>query len=250
MEIKNLVLITSVINPPNKPLSYSNIRSVYNREVRFEQTKLTIKSIKEKIPNSKIIIVECTNFTDDEKNYFNKNCDYILNLWEQKELHSSIFGLSKSLGEGTQMIKVLEYIIEKKIKFDNLFKISGRYWLSNNFNYNNFDNSKLVFKKINNNNNNIFTGLYKIPNNLINNLYIFLLKNIENMKLKIGFEILFGRFLKNVGGTEGSCETSMMSPTTCGTKFRNNDNISLNIIYLDPIGLQGFVTVCGSKYDG
>ena len=61
----NLVLITSIINTPKTPLSYSKIRSVYTRNERFEQTKKTIESIKEKIPNHKILIVECTDFNED-----------------------------------------------------------------------------------------------------------------------------------------------------------------------------------------
>ena len=36
--MNNIILITSVINTPNKPLSYSKTRSVYNRRERFEQT--------------------------------------------------------------------------------------------------------------------------------------------------------------------------------------------------------------------
>ena len=62
--MSNLVLITSVINTPKKPLSYSNVRSVFTREERYEQTKKTIQSIREKIPNYKIMIVECTDFTE------------------------------------------------------------------------------------------------------------------------------------------------------------------------------------------
>ena len=49
----NIVLITSVINPPNKPLSYVKNRSVFTEDERFEQTKKTIKSIN-KILNCKI----------------------------------------------------------------------------------------------------------------------------------------------------------------------------------------------------
>ena len=56
--MNNLVLITSIINTPQNPLSYSNIRSVFTREERFNDTKETIKSIKEKIPYCKIMIVE------------------------------------------------------------------------------------------------------------------------------------------------------------------------------------------------
>ena len=59
----NLVLITSVINTPNTPLSYTNTRSVFSRQDRFEQTKKTIKSVREKLSNSKIII--CLLYTSD-----------------------------------------------------------------------------------------------------------------------------------------------------------------------------------------
>ena len=73
------------LNTPKIPLSYSNVRSVFTREERYEQTKKTIQSIKEKIPNCKIMIVECTDFTKVEKEYFEKECDYVLNLWDRKE---------------------------------------------------------------------------------------------------------------------------------------------------------------------
>ena len=79
--MSNLVLITSVIDiPMNIPWSYSKVRSVFNREQRYEQLKLTITSAKEKIPNKKIMLVECSEFTEEEKKYFETECDYIINL--------------------------------------------------------------------------------------------------------------------------------------------------------------------------
>ena len=215
----NLILITSVINTPNKPLSYSNKRSVFSRKERFIQTKKTIESIKDKIPNNKIMIVECTDFDEEEQNYFNKNCDYILNLWNNVELHNSIFGISKSLGEGTMTIEALKYIKELELEYNYLYKISGRYWLNENFKIENIQNN--VFKKIKNNENNIFTALYKIDKKTVEKLYIFLINNIENMKKRIGYEVMIAKFIKNI------------------------DKKLVNII-----GLSGFVTVCGSEYNG
>ena len=52
--MSNLVLITSVINTPNLPLSYSKVRSVFTREERFEQTKKTVESIKKTYPIIKL----------------------------------------------------------------------------------------------------------------------------------------------------------------------------------------------------
>ena len=119
----NLVLITSIVNTPNKPLSYTNTRSIFSRNERFEQTKLTIQSIKAKIPNHKILLVECSDFNEEEKLYFEKECNYILNLWNNKELHSNIFGLSKALGEGTLTSQGFIYLNENNIHhFKEIFK--------------------------------------------------------------------------------------------------------------------------------
>lgn len=217
--INNIVLITSVINTPNKPLSYSKTRSVFSRKDRFEQTKKTIKSVREKLSNSKIIIVECSDFNEEENNYFKENCDYILNLWDKKNLHDSIFGISKSLGEGIMTIEALKYIEELNLEYNFLYKISGRYWLNENFKIESIQNN--IFKRINKNENNIFTALYKIDKITAKKLLIFLINNIENMKKCIGYEVLISYFVKNI-----------------------NKNL------VDTIGLSGFVTVCGSKYNG
>lgn len=214
-----LVLITSIINTPNKALSYSATRSVFTRKQRFEQTKNTITSIKEKIQDCKIIIVECTDFNKEEEDYINSNCDYVFNLWNKKELHNNIFGPSKSLGEGTMTIEALKYIEELKLEFNYLYKISGRYWLNENFKMDKVDNN--VFKRINNSENNIFTALYKIDKETAHKLLEFLINNIEAMQKCIGYEALISHFVKNI-----------------------NKNL------VDIIGLSGFVTVCGSEYNG
>jgi thymidylate synthase len=215
----NIILITSVINTPTLPLSYTKIRSVYSREERFKQTKKTIQSVKEKLSNSKIIIVECSDFNEEERKYFKDNCDYILNLWNKKELHNYIFGQSKSLGEGTMTIEALKYIEEFNLDYQYLYKVSGRYWLNDNFKIENIQNN--IFKRINKNENNVFTALYKIDKKTVEKLVIFLINNIEPMKKCIGYEVLISQFVKN---------------------------IDKNLV--DIIGLSGFVTVCGSEYNG
>lgn len=215
----DLVLVTSIINTPNKQLSYSKIRSVFSRKERFEQTKKTIQSIKEKIYNCKIILVECTDFNEEENNYFKDNCDYLLNLWNDKNLHDYIFGISKSLGEGTMTIKAIQYIQELNLEYNYLYKISGRYWLNENFTL--IEIKSNIFKRIDNNPNNIFTALYKIDKESVNKLLYFLVNNIENMKKCIGYEVLIAHFIKNIDKK-----------------------------LVDIIGLSGFVTVCGSKYNG
>ena len=149
--MNNLVLITSVICTPNTPLSYTNARSVYTHEERFEQTKRTIESVKQKIPNLKILLVECSNLSFDQEEYLKKNTDYFLNLYNNEKIRKNTSGVSKSLGEGTMTLCALQYLIDNNIGFNNLIKISGRYWLSDNFDYNKFNNNNIVIKYIDNN---------------------------------------------------------------------------------------------------
>lgn len=231
----NLVLITSVINPPPNPLSYSSIRSVFTPEERFQQTTHTIASIREKIPDSRIFFLECSLLTKEQEEYITTHCDYFLNLFSnelsnnttQKQLLDAIYGQSKSLGEGTMTIQALKYILETGIQFDNLYKISGRYYLNETFDYNTYDSSNssctAVFKKINGDSWNINTAFYKITNTQVPILLEFLIANLPRMHQCIGYEVLFADF------------TTLCQP---------------HIQYIDNIGLSGRVTVDGSYYNG
>ena len=221
--MNNLVLITSVISTTNNPLSYINNRSVYSHLERFEQTKKTIESVKEKIPNSKIIIVECSNLNEEIINYLIKNSDYFLNLYNNQKIRNNISHISKSLGEGTMTLCALKFIIQNNIEFNNLIKISGRYWLSEKFDYNKFNNNDIVIKYIENNKDNVFTALYKLPKSSSVNFITFLESNFKNMINCIGYENLFANFIKT-------------------------ENKELK--RLDPIGLEGYVSVAKKFYSG
>ena len=215
--MNNLVLITSVICIENKPLSYTNVRSVFSHEERFEQTKKTIKTIREKIPNSKIFIVECSNLNEDMTKYLVQNSDYFLNLYQDEKIRSNTTGISKALGEGTMTICAIKYIKHNNIEYDNIFKITGRYWLSDNFNYNNFNNNDIVINYINGDTNNTCTSLYKLHKTNLDDFMNFLNINIHLMFQCIGYEVLFAIFLKE-------------------TKLNN-------IIHLNKIGVNGYISV-------
>jgi hypothetical protein len=198
----NLVVITSVVNPPDKPLSYSVTRSVYTRQERFQDTKKTFETVRKYIPNCKILLVECSDLYPEEQEYFQDNSDYLLNLWDKSDLHPSIFGISKALGEGTMTIEALNYILSNPIDYHNLFKISGRYWLNKQFCYNIFNNDQLVFKPIHNDLKNISTVLYKIPKHYTLKLLEFLIQHMGDMHACVGYEILFGYFLDTQHSTD------------------------------------------------
>lgn len=223
--IKNyLTLITSVISPPKKRLNYSNIRSVFTKQERYEQTKKTIDSIRKNIPFSDIIICECSDLNEEEEEYFKENTDYFINLYTDKKIREKIYSVSKSLGEGTMMIEILKIIIKLERKYTNFFKISGRYFLNEDFNIKLFTiDDKIIFKNSINDLNNISTVLYKLPYYLLKELCIFLENKQKEMKKCIGYEIIFAKFVN---------------------QYKDK------MVHYHTIGIQGFVTVNGSLFKG
>jgi len=219
--MNNLVLITSIIKTPNIPLSYTSTRSVFRHDERFNQTKKTIQTIRGKIPNSKILIVECSELDNEQDEYFKNNCDIFLNLYENETFRNNIYSASKALGEGTMTINAIEYIKSNNIEYDNFFKITGRYWLSENFNYHNFINTDIIIHNINENE--TATTLYKLNKMNINNFYEFLIQNMNLMHRCVGYEILFAMFL--------------------------NLPKENKVIHLNKIGVNGYISVSNDFVD-
>jgi len=222
--MNSITLITSVINTPNIPLSYTSCRSVFTKEERFEQTKKTISSIREKIPNTKILLIECSQLSSYEREYFTRNVDYFLNIFEinNEQLIQRMFTISKSMGEGTMTIYAIKYLLNNNIQFDNLFKISGRYWLNDNFEYHLYSTNISCIHAINNDNDNMFTCFYKLSNELTYKWLEYLLNSENDFINCIGYEVIFAKFIKN----------------------HKNINIIKN-----KVGINGFVTVCGKYID-
>ncbi len=141
----DLVLITSLAKTPNTPLSYSNIRSVFTHDERFEQTKRSIQSVREKIEGAKILLIECSDLSDEQRDYFKNNCDYFYNLYEREDrddFSTKVNSKYKTLGELTLTTEAFKYIFENNIEFKNFYKLSGRYWINENFDINKFKNKK------------------------------------------------------------------------------------------------------------
>ena len=220
----NLVLITSVIHTPNAPLSYTNTRSIYSVEQRFEQTKKTIQSIRDKIPDAIIVIVECSDLKKSEEEFLTQNCDKVINLDSYTDIRTNVYGISKALGEGTLTYHALNYIQNNNIKYDNLIKISGRYLLSSNFDLNNFNNDSIVIKHIYGDRNNVITSLYKLPHKVVGKFKLFLSNNFNLMSQCIGYEVLFSMFV--------------------------NSLTDVDIKSLDPIGVEGGIAVSTDYYNG
>lgn len=196
----NLVYISSIIDPPNHiPYSWQREtkepRSRYSKNERFEQTKKTINTVKEKIPNCKIILVECSKLFSNENNYFINNVDYFINLFDIKDydyIYKYIYG-DKGYGERNMTIEVINYINENNIIFDNFFKVSGRYFINDNFNYEIYNNDKNVFL-CSCNYTWCTTYIYKLNKSGLEKLLKFLIDHEEHFIVVTAMEKLYSMF--------------------------------------------------------
>lgn len=195
--LKSAIFITSVINTPNIPLSYSKVRSIYTRDERFEQTKITIESIKKKMPNTIILLVEFSDFTnyEEQEEYLKTNVHYYLNLWYSKDreyLKEYIYSHIKALGECKMTIEIIKYMKENNIfkNYDIFYKISGRYYLNDKFDNNIYYNYNIVNNEYYNKSVITITEdiaqsyFYKLTKKHLNKYNTFLIIIAEYMKQK------------------------------------------------------------------
>lgn len=218
MSIHNFVAILSVIDPPNTPLSYINTRSVFSKKERFDQTMLTINSIKKYIINPYICFIECSVLEEEYELPIKELVDKYINLYSNEEAKEIIFSPYKGFGESIQVIEAIKNI-PKNISFSNFFKIAGRYVLNENFDYNKFENNKIVIKKIDSINN-ISTIFYKIPLQNLEEFMNFHKQSIHLFKAGYGSEIIFAYFI--------------------------NSKNEKDLQFMNPMGIEGYVSVCGS----
>lgn len=141
---QNLVIITSVLNISNNPLSYTKTRSVYSYKERLEQTLNTIDSLS-KIKNKHILFVETSDVPIEDEEMIKNKVDFYLNLKDDPKIKENVNGLFKNSGEALQILSSLEIV--NLIEYDNIIKISGRYRLNENFNETLFNNEDNIFKE-------------------------------------------------------------------------------------------------------
>lgn len=123
-------IVTSCIKPCDRPFNYINTRSVYTPDERLEQTQHTIDSIRKYCPDAYILLID--NGLEDMAagvGGVDKHI-YIGDRWLVRKAADSQY---KTLGEFTLLINAGKELIRLRQDFDVIFKLSGRYWLNDNF---------------------------------------------------------------------------------------------------------------------
>lgn len=171
--MKNLIIITSVINISDNPLTYTNTRSVFNYDERLKQTLNTIESLN-KIKDKHVILVETSTIQEKDEKLLKNKVDYYLNFNSDLVVKNIVDSSFKGSGEAIQLLKTLETIDINQ--YENIIKISGRYWLNENFKESYFYNDLTMFKE-SHTKTSLSTVIYKI-NKGDYQTYIDTLKNI------------------------------------------------------------------------
>lgn len=146
--MSDIFCITSVLNTGANPWSYTGSRSKYSMEERYQQSLITIKSIREKMPKETcIIFAECSNIPESMEEVLKKSCDIFFQFKNKPEIADACLNSNKKgHGELLKTKEVITYILENKIQFNRFFKISGRYFLNDSFNASHFSDTDFTFR--------------------------------------------------------------------------------------------------------
>jgi hypothetical protein len=185
---KNIIIITSKIYTSNNSFSYVNHRSIYSKDERLSQTINTINSIRNKIPNSYIVLFDNSEFDNNEYDLLDNHVDQFINITDNGELNYYTNEYEyKAFAEIFQIITLYDVFLKKvdSKMINNIFKITGRYVLNDQFNYNNYDNEnndKNIFKRDYNlcHMKYYYTCFYKISRNFLHEYFKILLETFNH----------------------------------------------------------------------
>jgi hypothetical protein len=125
--MRNCIIVTSIVEISDAPLDWSAVRSIYSHKQRFEQTLETIESIRKHLPDTEIILAECS----PPSNYMNeleKRVDVFINTYPNELIRN---GFRKAVCEAQLLLYVFDRV--DLSLYDTIFKMTGRYVLLDTF---------------------------------------------------------------------------------------------------------------------
>jgi len=208
-------VVTSVIDPwTEEKYAYGSERSAFTASERYSQSIKTVRSIRE---HTKQLPYVDTLFVDggQQVNFDRIRLEGARILYVGKNffVRKAISSKSKAFGEAALMISGLPAMIRGK--YDYFFKISGRYFLNENFLIEDFDFGNIVAKDIYDDKTEMSTRLFGFPANKLTLIYGAILRRW--WKLFNPFTVYEGYLLKGIGPN--------------------------NVSWKDEIGVEGFLGV-------
>jgi len=158
-----ICLITSTINTSPRHLgeNTSLVRSVYSPDQRFNQTLKTIESIRQRVPDARVLLLENSTLLAHQHSVLESVCDQLILFSEDTVAVTLRDGRNKGAAEAYLLMNAL--LLLKDYDFKILFKLSGRYSLSERFDIERFPLDRFGFLK---SAGVVSTRLYSVPRNL------------------------------------------------------------------------------------
>lgn len=184
--INRVFIVISVIYFKEKPLSYSTYRSSFSPLERLTQTKKTIESIRMRVPDAKIFLFE--QGIKDVYEQLGPLVDLYYYAGGNKVVRFFTDGVFKGLGEAVGLLFSTRYFPRKS----RIFKISGRYYLDDSFNLNDWDSGRFIFLK---KNNCLSTRLYSFESSVKNIWILSLILSLPLLFLNMSIEKTMAIFI-------------------------------------------------------
>lgn len=126
---KPWVIVTSVIKPTMKRLSYAQTRSVYAVEERVRQTQRTIQSIRQYFPGVKILLLEA-GVDEGVIHSLAALVERSVYIGDHRLVRVAVDSRFKSIGEAIMLLVGWQFFSKDA---PILLKMSGRYCLTDQF---------------------------------------------------------------------------------------------------------------------
>lgn len=221
-DAKNIFIITSYMMP-QEGIIYGKPRSVYTHDQRYEQTLGTINSIRETVPQTYIILVELSDLLPKYKKILFDIVDCFIDLSHDKSAQHYAIN-DKSIGDLYSVLQGYLFVLTSNIKFDVIYKISGRYYLDNNFKLSNFDKNHITF-----------------------NRYTFMTEDKKTVYYTTGYGCGYEMKLHLLKGFLDAF--FILQQKEChnieGALFKAMDSKTPNLRFVDKIGVSGLVSTTG-----
>ena len=215
MELNNLVIITSCLET-----KYSD--NVFTIEERYNQTLNTIESINKYMKNTLILFIEASNCNNIYKDNIKNMCDYYYDISTDNDTINYCINGHKSLGDTYITLKAIDYIQNNNIQYNISYKLSARYYLESNFNYDLIDKQIPTFKdSYHAPGEAIITCFYAIPFNYLDEYKINIINTFEFMKINTNIPVEY--------------------------YFPNLFKIKKLILWDEKIGIYGIVAPCSNR---
>lgn len=138
-----IFLITSTIRTSDDPLSYTRTRSVFSAKQRLEQTLRSIESVRAKVPDALIVLLENSDLSVRETSVLQEAADWFVSFAQDAHAVELRDGPFKGAAETYMLLWILDIV--RYFDYEKMFKLSGRYWLSDRVRLQDFPSDKFGF---------------------------------------------------------------------------------------------------------